>query len=78
MELKNFVDFTYSLVNMDEVKKGSFVLPKEIIFELSEEEHIQIHRKIKEEKGDITNQSLKESFDIEILGVLLKFKLNNE
>ena len=30
MELKNFVDFAYSLVNMDEVKDGIFQLPEEI------------------------------------------------
>jgi hypothetical protein len=27
MELKNFVDFAYSLVNMDETKSGKFILP---------------------------------------------------
>jgi hypothetical protein len=31
MELKSFVDFAYSMVNMDEVKAGKFLLPKEIV-----------------------------------------------
>jgi hypothetical protein len=49
MELKNFVDFAYSLINMDEVKEGVFQLPKEIIFDLGEEKHVKIHKVIKNE-----------------------------
>ena len=58
MELKNFIDFIYSLINMDEVKDGIFPLPSEITFTLDKNKHIAIHKKIKQEKGESSLDSL--------------------
>lgn len=75
MELKNVIDFAYSLTNMDEVKGGIFKLPKEIVFELNKKQHMNIEREVCLQKGiaenDITH--FKE-FDVSILGVNFKFK----
>lgn len=75
MELKNFVDFAYTLTNMDEVKDGVFKLPKEIVFELDKNKHMKIEREVLQQKGvdgsDITH--FKE-FDVSIFGVNFKFK----
>lgn len=78
MELKNFVDFAYSLVNMDEVKDGIFQLPEEIIYDLGRTDHIKIHREIKEEKGSDGPDNLEQEFDVEIFDITFRFKLNEE
>jgi hypothetical protein len=74
MELKNFVDFAYSLVNMEEVKEGTFKLPKEIVFELDENQHINIHREIKEEKKETNYENLNQEFDVDIFDITFRFK----
>lgn len=74
MELKNFVDFAYSLVNMEEVKEGTFKLPKEIVFELDESQHINIHREIKEEKKETNYENLNQEFDVDIFDITFRFK----
>jgi hypothetical protein len=79
MELKNFVDFAYSLTNMEEVKDGTFKLPKEIVFELDKKQHMNIESEVLRQKGvdkiDITH--FKE-FDVSIFGVNFKFKRIDE
>jgi|TARA_R110000803_G_scaffold182273_1_gene244585 hypothetical protein len=79
MELKNIVDFAYSLTNMDEVSKGIFKLPKEILFELDEKQHMKIEREVLHQKGvsddDITHFK---SFDVKIFDINFKFVRENE
>jgi hypothetical protein len=76
MELKNFVDFAYSMINMDEVKNGKFLLPKEIVFDLVKEDHIDVHKEIKEQKKEYNYENLDREFEIEIFGVNFKFLEN--
>ena len=76
MELKNFVDFAYSMVNMDEVKSGKFILPKEVVFDLGKEDHIDVHKEIKEQKKEYNYENLNQEFDIEIFGMNFKFLEN--
>jgi hypothetical protein len=73
MELKNFVDFAYSMVNMDEVKDGVFKTPKEMIFELDRKNHEIVHKKIKKEKGDLNFENLEQEFNVDIFGINFKF-----
>jgi len=73
MELKSFVDFAYSLANMDEVKNGKFILPKEIVFDLDENLHREIHDEIQKEKNPSNNIDLNQEFEVEIFGVNFKF-----
>lgn len=73
MELKSFIDFVYSMINMDEVKEGHFPLPKEMVFTLNERDHIFVHEKIKREKGDTDQSNLKQSFEVSIMDINLKF-----
>ncbi len=79
MELKNFVDFAYSLTNMDEVKDGIFKLPKEIIFELDKTQHMRIEKEVLSQKGinekDITHFN---DFDVSIFDITFRFKVNEE
>ena len=78
MELKNFIDFIYSSINMDEVKDGIFPLPSEITFTLDKNKHIAIHKKIKQEKGESSLDNLGMDFDVVILGINLKFICKKE
>lgn len=79
MELKKYVDFAYSLVNMDEVKGGIFKLPKEIIFELPKEQHMRIEKEVLTQKGiaekDVTHFN---DFDVSIFDIIFRFKVNEE
>jgi len=73
MELKNFVDFAYSMVNMEEVKSGKFKLPKEIVFNLDNKSHKEVHQKIKKEKGDLNFNNLEQEFNVDIFDINFKF-----
>lgn len=77
MELKNFVDFAYSLANMDEVKDGRFVIPKELIFDLGKDTHVKIHRETKEVKNETSYDNLEEEFYVDIFDITFRFKLEN-
>lgn len=76
MELKNFVDFAYSLVNMSEIKDDVFIKPKEMVFVLDDETHKKIHVEIKTQKGDDNMGDIDNTFDVEIFGVNFKFLAN--
>ncbi len=79
MELKNFVDFAYSLINMDEVNDGIFKLPKEITFELNKNQHMKIEREVLQQKGVIDKDIAQfKEFDVSILGINFKFKRMDE
>jgi hypothetical protein len=78
MELKNFVDFAYSMINMDEVKDGVFPLPKKITFQLEENDHINVHKKIKKEKNDLDYGDLKTDFEVSVFDMVFKFTLNEK
>jgi len=73
MELKNFVDFAYSMVNMDEVRDGVFKIPKEVIFNLDKKSHVRVHEKIKREKGDLDFNNLEQEFNVDIFDINFKF-----
>jgi hypothetical protein len=75
IRLKEYVDFITSLVEMDEVKEGKFILPKQMDFKLPLLNHRELQkeiRKIKEE--EIIKDELVEPFEIDILGITLKFE----
>ena len=74
LQLKNFIDFAYSLIEMDEVKKDIFPLPKEITYTLDVEDHVRLQLHIHHEKAnegeEFTNE---EEFYISIMGITFKF-----
>jgi hypothetical protein len=76
MELKSFVDFAYSMVNMDEVKEGKFLLPKEIVYDLRDDLHREIHREIQREIKKDNNTNLDQEFEVEIYDINFKFLKN--
>tara|TARA_R110000868_G_scaffold160334_2_gene389775 strand:- start:1901 stop:2140 length:240 start_codon:yes stop_codon:yes gene_type:complete len=74
MELKDVVDFAYSMTNMDEVKNGKFSLPKEIVFSVKKNLHEKLHREIRNEKHQFDYKDLDSDFDLNIFGINFKFK----
>ncbi len=77
MELKNFIDFAYSMTNMDEVKSGKFILPTEIVFNLKKGDIGELHKEIKNEKKEFNYDNLDQDFDVDIFGINFKFKSND-
>jgi|TARA_R110000803_G_scaffold25426_3_gene60802 hypothetical protein len=77
MELKNFVDFAYSLTNMDEVKNGIFKLPKEIVFELNKNQHLRLEKEVLNQKG-IVGEGITHfnDFDVSIFDIIFRFKVD--
>ena len=73
MELKNFIDFAYSMENMEEVKSGKFILPKEIIFELEDNLHQKIHREVKNELKNFNYNNLDTGFDFDVFNMKFRF-----
>ncbi len=73
MELKNFIDFAYSMENMEEVKNGKFKLPKEIIFELEDGLHQKIHREVKNELKNFNYDDIETGFDLDVFNMKFRF-----
>ena len=76
VKLKNFVDFAYTLVNMDEVQKNIFPVPKEITYILDESTHEDIEKEVLEQKGISKEDTHFDEFDVEIFDINFKFVKN--
>jgi len=75
VRLKNYVDFITSLVEMDEVKEGKFILPSNLEFNLEMMNHRELKKEVlKAKEEEIVKDDLVEPFEIDILGVTLKFE----
>lgn len=74
VRLKDYVDFIVSLTEMDEVKQGKFILPINMEFNLEMMNHREIHKEVKQmQEEDVVLSELVEPFEIDIIGVTLKF-----
>jgi|DEB0MinimDraft_4_1074332.scaffolds.fasta_scaffold515474_1 hypothetical protein len=75
VKLKEYVDFITSLVEMDEVKDGKFVLPKNIVFDLDVLNHKLLHREVLEAKEqEVIEELLGKTFEVDVLGITLIFE----
>lgn len=77
VDIREYIKFTLSLTEMDEVKENKFPLPKEIIFSLDEISHGALQTQIHDSKG-LKKEDFKheDEFTISIYGVDLKFIKN--
>jgi hypothetical protein len=69
--LKEFVDFAFSLKEMEEVKKG-FPIPTNVIFTLDKKNHENLQKEIIKEKS-LSKVELVDEFELELYGILFKF-----
>ena len=75
IKLKEYVDFVTSLVEMEEVKNGKFVLPIHMDFQLEMLNHRELRKEVSKIKEEVVvADELVEPFEINILGVTLKFE----
>jgi len=75
VKLKEYVDFITSLVEMDEVKDGKFVLPKNIVFDLDVLNHKLLHREVlKAKEQEVIEELLGKTFEVDVLGITLIFE----
>jgi predicted nucleotidyltransferase len=75
IKLKEYVDFITSLVEMDEVKNSTFILPTHMDFMLEMMNHREIHKEVRKLKEqEIVGDDLVEPFEIDILGITIKFE----
>lgn len=75
VKLRDYVDFITSLVEMEEVKKGKFVLPSYMEFNLEMLNHRELKKEVLTAKEqEVIKEDLVEPFEIDILGVTLKFE----
>lgn len=74
IKLSEYVDFITSLVEMDEVKQGKFVLPTSMEFQLEMLNHREIHKEVKTLKEqEIIADELAQPFEIDILGIRIRY-----
>lgn len=74
IRLKDYVDFITSLVEMEEVKEGKFILPTNIEFNLEMMNHRELQREVlKAKEVEVVADELVEPFEIDVLGVTLRF-----
>jgi hypothetical protein len=69
--LKEFVDFAFSLKEMEEVKKG-FPIPTSLTFTIEKQNHESLQKEILREKNMPLNDFVDE-FELELYGILFKF-----
>ena len=75
IKLKEYVDFITSLVEMDEVKNSTFIPPTHMDFMLEMMNHREIHKEVRKLKEqEIVGDDLVEPFEIDILGITIKFE----
>jgi len=74
INLKEFVDFAYSIKEMNEVKEMGFPIPKAMTFLLSKQNHNSIQKEILKEKN-LSNSEIEfsDEFEVEIYGINFKF-----
>jgi len=70
--LKEFVDFAFSLTEMEEVKEKGFPIPKAMTFSLDKKNHEALQKEVLREKNMPMNDIVNE-FDIELYGIKFKF-----
>lgn len=72
--LKEFVDFAFSLKEMEEVKNMAFPVPKSMTYALSKLNHESIQKEILKEKN-MPLDEFNDEFEVDLYGITFKFIL---
>jgi len=70
--LKEFVEFAYSIKEMEEVKNNGFPVPKTITFKLDDRNLKSLQKEILEQKK-MSSSELEDEFEVELYGITFKF-----
>ena len=71
VSLKEYVDFAFSIKEMEEVKKG-FPIPKSITFSLDKKNHEALQKEILREKN-MPMMDLVDEFEVVLYEIVFKF-----
>lgn len=71
--LKEFIDFAYSLREMDEVKKKGFPIPVTMTYVLDKLNHDSLQKEILKEKNMPLTDQINDEFELELYGITFKF-----
>lgn len=71
--LKEFIDFAYSLREMDEVKKKGFPIPVTMTYVLDKLNHDSLQKEILKEKNIPLTDQINDEFELELYGITFKF-----
>lgn len=71
--LKEFIDFAYSLKEMEEVKKRGFPIPTTITYTLDRRNHESLQKEILKEKNMPLTDQFSDEFELELYGITFKF-----
>lgn len=71
--LKEFIDFAYSLKEMDEVKKNNFPIPSSITYIIDRYNHESLEKEILKEKNIPLTDQFSDEFELELYGITFKF-----
>lgn len=69
--LKEFVDFAFSLKEMEEVKKG-FPIPKSMVFNLDKKNHEALQKEVLREKN-MPMMDLVNEFEVILYDIVFRF-----
>ena len=72
MGLKKYIDFAYSLSEMDEVQEEKFILPKSMTFELERKEHEGLQIDVAKEKQIMLNE-FSDDFEVTLWDMEFRF-----
>ena len=68
VSFKEYVDFAFSLKEMEEVKKNGFPIPKSLTFVLDERNHKSLQTEILNKK-EMSTEELVDVFETEMYGI---------
>ncbi len=72
-KLKEFIEFAYSLKEMEEVKKNNFPIPTSITYTLDKHNHESIQKEILVQKNMPLTDQYSDEFELELYGITFKF-----
>ena len=70
--LKEFVDFAFSIKEMEEVKNNGFPIPQSLTFKLDERNHQSLQKEILKQKN-MPIENLVDEFETEMYGITFIF-----
>ena len=78
-ELQEYINFAHSLVDMEEVQKATFPLPKQITYVLNNVEHSALQTQVHDAKGLKKDEfEHQEEFTVSFLDIDFKFIQNEQ
>lgn len=70
--LKEFIEFAFSIKEMEEVKTNNFPVPKSLTFKLDDRNHTSLQKEVLKQKN-MNVETISDVFEIEVYGITFIF-----